>query len=67
MIPFKIVGDGPHRIMETGSLPGQKFYELRTPEDLEFEQASRPAVTPQGVDDPATPKGVPTVPEDGAQ
>ena len=31
MRPFKVVSDGPHRIIETASLPGQKVYELRTP------------------------------------
>jgi len=35
MRPFKVVSDGPHRIIETASLPGQKVYELCTPSEAD--------------------------------
>lgn len=44
MRPFKVVSDGPHRIIETASLPGQKVYELRTPSGTD----SRPVLIRPG-------------------
>jgi hypothetical protein len=30
---FRIVSDGPHRILETASLPGQQVHELELPDE----------------------------------